>query len=158
MTISGQAKLILKALLDNSLETGGRAFIAADPIDCIERLRMKPGVASAALLWHAEDTRDLECLGRVDETWKVVVSRGRSMKIQAGESLIEGAAGGGPMFDLVESVRDKVLALRLPAEDGMDGEELAPVYRGAGPFEVNGILLDAVEIRFSLAHQIAVQG
>lgn len=157
MNLSGQAKLVMEALESWAKSSGGRAFIAADALDCIDQLRLKPGRASAALLWNTEEPRGLEVLGRVDDSWKVVVSRGRSMKLQAGEALIEGAAGGPPMFELVEAVRDVVLALRLPPEEQFDDAELIPVYRGSGPFEVNGLLLDAVEIRFALAAQIAFQ-
>lgn len=155
--IAEQAKLILAAIQDNLLGADVRAFVASDPIDCLDRLRMKPGVGSCAVLWVSEEPREPEFLGRVDETWKVVVSRGRSLKLQPGDSLIEGAAGGPPMFELVETIRNAVLSLRMPAEDGFGGADLVPAYRGSGPFEVNGMLLDAVEIRFTLAGQIPPQ-
>ena len=163
MTLRDQANFILTALNDWAAPASGRVFMASDVIDCIEQLRLKPGVPAIALLWIDETPRgENEFAGRVDRTWKVILSRARGLKLQSGESLTEGASGGGPLFDLVEQVREVLLALRLPApEDGLTyevaGEDTVPAYKGASPFEVQGLILDAIEIKFTLAAQITVQ-
>lgn len=157
MTIREQVKLVETALQEWAKGNGGRVFIAADALDCIEQLRMRPGKATAAVLWQTEEPRgDVDILGRVDRGFKAVVSRGRGLKLQPGESLTDGTSGGEPMFDLVEQVREIVLALRLD-DDALPQEDQVPTYKGTGPFEVNGTLLDASEVRFGLAAQITQQ-
>ena len=159
MTIRDQSNLILEALAAWAAPRAGRAFIASDVIDCIEQLRLKPGVPAIALLWVDETPRgENEFLGRVDRTFKAVVSRSRGLKLQSGESLTQGSAGGPPMFDLVEEARELILSLRLPTEEGdVLGEDTVPCYKGSSPFEVQGLILDAIEIKFTLAAQITVQ-
>ena len=73
-----------------------------------------------------------------------------------GEGLTEGAAGGKAMFDLVEEAELAVLGVRLPAEEGLY-EDSVPQHDGTGVFEVSGMVMDAYEIRFSLATQSNVQ-
>ena len=159
MTIRDQAALILDALTQWSGPAASRVFIASDVIDCIEQLRLKPGVPAIAILWTDESPRsEYDILGRVDRTWKAVVSRARGLKLQSGESLTQGSAGGPPMFDLVEQVREVILGIRIPTVPGdVSGEDTVPRYYGSYPFEVQGLILDAIEIRFTLAAQITVQ-
>jgi hypothetical protein len=155
MTITEQAGLILDALNAWVADNKGRAFIAADAVHCVEELRGKPGAPTAAVLWESEEPsgRNAE-EGKVLRTFKIVVSRGRGLKLVAGESLAAGVAGGPPMYDLVEQAREIARGLRLEDEPG---ELQLPVYQGCGPFEVSGHVLDAVEIRIALYAQIPPQ-
>jgi hypothetical protein len=158
MTIGEQAKMIERALAEWCKTNRGRAFIASDPLDCIDQLRQKPGTPTAAVLFDRREPRGELDTGRKDNFFKVVISRGRSLKLVPGESLTEGAAGGKPMFDLVEEAEAVVLGMRMDADDGgIDGEDTVPHHMGTGMFEVNGMLLDAYEVRFSLAAQATVQ-
>lgn len=143
--------LIVAALEPWAAKNRGRVFPASDVVDCIDQLRSKPGTATAAVLWVKETPRtpELSILGRVDRLFKIVISRGRGFKIVSGESLTGGVAGGRALFDLVEEARELLAALRM--EDMEEDEQ--PVYEGAGPFEVDGIVWDAVEIRLTLAAQ-----
>jgi hypothetical protein len=148
MTITEQAVQIEAALADWVKTNQGRACIAADPLDALAQLRSRPGAPAAAVLFVDEQV----CgghpeFGLVLRAFKIVVSRGRSLKLVAGESLTSGAAGGGPLFDLVEQAREVARDLRMT---DMDGEFQTPVYQGAGSFDVPGYLLDAFEIRFAL--------
>jgi hypothetical protein len=59
------------------------------------------------------------------------------------------------MFDLMQQASEVVLGIRL--EDMEESEDQLPVDNGAGPWEVNGWLLDAMELRFKLASQAPVQ-
>ncbi len=155
MTIAEQAKLILTALEDWAQEAGGRAFIASDELHCVEELRGKPGAPTAAVLWHdelpwGENAEE----GKVLRTFKIVVSRGRGMRLVAGESLTEGASGGPPMFDLVEQAREVARGLRMMDQEG---ELQLPIYKGTAPFRVRGYVLDAMEVRVGLYAQSPIQ-
>jgi hypothetical protein len=88
----------------------------------------------------------------VDRHFKLVLSRSRGFRIDTGESLSDssGPAGAKPMFDLIEEVREMVRQLKFSAET----TEQIPDYRGAGPFEIQGFVLDAFEVRFSIGTQI----
>lgn len=155
MTTSEQAKMLERALTDWCKTNGGRAFVAGDALDCLDRLRSKPGVPTCAVLWTGrEAVGEIAELGRRVNQFKIVVSRGRGLKLEPGESLTEGTAGGKAMFDLVEEAEAVVLGLRV---EDMDGEFTVPDYRGTGPWEVNGVLMDAFEIRIGLYAQAVVQ-
>jgi hypothetical protein len=157
MTTAEQAKMIDTALKAWCKANGGRSFIASDPLDCLDRLRAKPGTPTAAVLWDSrKPAGEFPELARRVNHFKVVVSRGRGLKLISGESLTEGAAGGRPMFDLVEEAEAVVLALRVE-EVGEGSEFTVPEWDGTGPWEVNGVLLDASEIRFGLYAQAEVQ-
>ena len=121
----------------------------------MEELRGKPGAPTAAVLWQSEhpDGRYAE-EGKVLRMFKIVVSRGRGLKLVTGESLSEGVAGGPAMFDLVEQAREIARNLRMEDEPG---ELQLPIYKGSGPFLVHGYILDAMEIRFALYAQIPFQ-
>lgn len=158
MTIAEQMKLVAAALEDWCKANRGRVFIASDVLAAIDELRARPGTPTVGLVFWSRDARgELGITGRKDNHYKCVVSRGRSLKLVSGESLTEGAAGGKAMFDLVEEAEDLVLSVRLPEEDGFGGEDLVPTHEGTGLFEVSGMMLDAYEIRFSLAAQAEVQ-
>jgi hypothetical protein len=159
MTIAENIKTIEAALAEWATGNGGSVFVASDVVDLIERLRMKPGAPRVGILFVDEEPRGLDVLGRCDQGFKMVVSRGRSLKLQSGESLTEGAAGGKAMFDLVQEVKEVVLAIRLEPQDEeqLEEEDTIPTYKGSGQFEVNGLLLDAYEVRVGFAAQGTVQ-
>lgn len=152
MTIREQIIGAVAALADWARLTKGRVFPANDVVSVLEELRQVPGAPAAGVLFWTEDpVSDYPELGKVLRGYKVVVSRGQGFVLQSGESLTQGAGGGPAMFDLVEGARSAVLAMR---EMGEDGELRLPVYQGTGPFEVQGMVLDAYEIRFGLYAQI----
>lgn len=151
MTISEQARQTREALAEWAQQFGGTAAVASDQVHMIDLLRTKPGGVFVGVLFETEDPRgEHDELGRVDRGFKVVVSRGRGFKLETGESLTEGSAGGPPMFGLVEGAREVVRLLRFTDET----TEVVPNYRGSGPFEVQGFILDAYEVRFSIGTQL----
>ncbi len=157
MSISEQLNFLALSLIAWAERNKGRAFIAADALDAVDQLRATPGAPTLAILWTGRVPREPEHLGRRDNQFKLIVSRGRSLKLIPGESLSAGSAGGRPLFDLVEEAENLVLSLRLEEGESLGPDERMPVYQGTGQFEVAGLLLDAYEIRFTLAAQAPVQ-
>jgi hypothetical protein len=151
MTIAEQMGMVVAALTEQLKALKGRAYPAGDVINVLDELRAAPGGPSAGVLFWTEDPQgEYPELGKVMRVFKVVLSRSKGFKIITGESLTDGVAGGPPMFDLVEIVRNAVLRVRMSDESG---ELQIPVYRGTGPFEAQGLVLDAYEIRFGLFAQ-----
>jgi hypothetical protein len=151
VTIAEQAKL-LKATLDSWAQTlGASVGVAKDPVDLVNILRTRPGAPTVAILFTDEEPRtDFDELGRVDRTFKLVLSRGQGFSLDTGAALTDGTAGGQPMFDLVEQARELIRAARFPEA------EPRPYYKGASQFEVQGFILDAYELRFALGTQIPI--
>lgn len=154
MTIAEQARQVRDALADWARDNSGSAVVAGDQVHMLELLRLKPGGVVAGVMFDTEDPRgEYDELGRVDRAFKVVVSRGRGFRLDGGESLTDGSAGGKATFDLAEEAREIVRSLRFDAET----TEEKPTYKGMGPFEVQGFVLDAFEVRFGIGTQLPRQ-
>jgi hypothetical protein len=152
MTIREQSELIRETLAEWARTAGGRAAVAGDPAQILEILRIRPDGFVAIISFDSETPRtEYDELGGMDRTFKVVISRGKGFKLDTGESLTDGAAGAGPLFDLVEQARELLRALPLDPETSL---EVLPKYLGTSPYEVQGYLLDAYEIRLSIGTQI----
>ena len=155
MTIAEQLKLVVAALSDWCQTNRGRAFAAGDVPHLLDELRMKPGVPSCGVMFWTEDPHgEYPELGKVLRGFKVVISRYKGFKVVSGESLTDGASGGPPMFDLIQGAKQACLSVRVTDEEG---EMQVPQYQGIGPFEVQGLVLDAFEIRFGLFAQDEVE-
>ena len=155
MTLSEQSALILSALESWADDTNGRAYIASDPADVLDQIRARPGTPTAAVLWTGEEPiGQYPEEGKVLRSFKIVISRGRSLNLISGESLTQGASGGPALFDLLEQARETVLAIRIQDQPG---ELQLPIYKGSSAFEVQNFLLDALEIRQDLYAQIPPQ-
>jgi hypothetical protein len=156
MTIGEQLKLVVGGLSDWCKTNRGWAFPAGDVPHLLDLLRSKPGVPGCGVMFWTEDPHgEYAELGKVMRGFKVVISRYKGFKLVSGESLTEGAGGGPPMFDLIDGAVEACLALRVEDESG---ELQVPQYQGTGPFEAQGLVLDAFEIRFGLFAQRTVQG
>lgn len=152
MTILEQVNFLADALRPWAEEQRGRCYACGDQVEVMELLRTKPGGHLVAVLCDGEDPRgEWTELGKVDRVYKVIISRGKGFKIETGENLTGSPAGGKPLLDLVEEAREIVRALRVEATNG---EDAVPVYKGMGPWEVSGFIMDAWEVRFSLAADI----
>lgn len=153
MTLREQINTIVAALDKWARQRSGRAYAADGPVHVLELLRSAPGGVTAAILFDSEEPRgERSELGKVDRGFKVVISRGKGFQVDSGASLTTGSAGGAPLFDLVEEAREIVIALNL-AGDTWDSEDQVAQYRGTNPFEVQGFVLDAYEIRFAAGAQ-----
>lgn len=149
MRLKEQAELIAGALEEWASGNKGSAQVAGDVVAAIELLRARPGAPKAVVLFQGDTPVEPERAGRRDVQWKVVVARGRGFRLDTGESLTDGVAGGKGMFELVEEAREVVLGVRL---DGSSGETRL-VYGGCKAFEVQGIVMDAYELNWTAEAQ-----
>lgn len=154
MTIAECLRRVRDELAEWMLETGGTAEVATDAVHLVTLLSSKPGAARAAVLFDGEELRgDLDTLGRVDRRFLVVVSRGRGLLLDSGDRLTAVVgAGGKPLFDLVEEAREVVRLIRF--DEGTT--EVVPRVSGIRRVEMEGMLVDAYQIEFSLGVQLAV--
>ena len=155
MTIADQMNLITKGLADWAKTNGGSVKIANDIPHLFTIRGANPGAPRAAVLFAGETPRnaELDLLGRVDRKFYVAVSRGRGFKLNQGESLTEGVAGGKPMFVLVEEAREVLRSLRLSDLD----DEPEPYYRGIDLLTFEGVTTDCLRIEIQIAAQIPDQ-
>jgi len=93
-------------------------------------------------------------LARVDRDFIVVLSRGRSTGLNAGDALVDTVGNSPPMFDIVSYVRDYIRAMQF---DPTTCEQ--PVdYHGFSLFntEGSGRVVDAYQFNFSVGTQLLV--
>ena len=151
MKISEQLKAVRDALADWAREHGGQVFVAADPYHLVTLLRETPKAIRCVVMFHGETKRgDYEERGAVDRTFWVVCTRGQGLKLEPGASLVDGVAGGLPLFDLVEEARQIIRGIQFSA----DTTEVTPNYLGVEPFSTEGYLVDAYRLEFSIGTQL----
>jgi hypothetical protein len=154
MTIGEQLKQIRDTLAAWAIEVGGKVVLAEDVGELISHLTTSPGAPRVIVMFDSEDKRgEHEELGRVDRKFLVVLSRGRSMRLDTGEALLEGSAGGRPFYDLLEEAREAVRAIRFDRET----TEGIPDYKGIRRVEIAGYLTDGRQIEFTIGTQLPVQ-
>jgi len=134
------------------MESAGAAEVATDPVHLFALLGEKPGGLRIGILFSTEDKRgDYEEAGFVERRYLIVISRAKGFTLVPADSLVKGAAGARPMFDLVEEVRDLVRAISFSA----DTTEVTPNYLGAKPYVTpNGVLTDAMQLEISIGTQL----
>jgi hypothetical protein len=156
MNLTEQIQTVGDALAEWAQASGGSYKLASDEVHALDLLRTKPAGFLVAVLFDSEDPRGDYGgeTGKVDRGFRVILSRGRGFKLDSGESLTSGPAGGEPMLLLAEQAREVVRNLRFASPDP---EDAIPGYRGTGQFRVDGFVLDAFEIRFSIPGNIPHQ-
>jgi hypothetical protein len=110
--------LAIQELLDPWIkQEGGIAFIASDFVHAWEILMDKPGAPRIAILFEDEKARvnfpGGDITGRVNRYFDVLISRGRSLSLDRSANLTTGVAGGRPLYDLAEEMRDKLRTVRF---------------------------------------------
>jgi hypothetical protein len=150
MTLVEQTKAIKAAVADWAKNKGGTCEIVSDFVHLVESiLSQKAGAPCVFIAFNSEDPRGENArAGRVDRGFLVVVSMGRSLQISKGDILIKGSSGSEPLFALVAQVRELCLGIEFDA----DRDECAQ-YKGTRPFQVEGFLMDAYQIEFSVGGQ-----
>jgi len=155
MTIKDQIQQIADALAAWHRSVGGAVKIANDEPHLFQILGETPGAVRSAILFDEELPRSAELsdvLGRVDRKIMVAISRGRSLALNQGDSLMKGVGDGKPMFELVESAREVLRSLRFP-----DVDEAAPAYLGARRLQFQGVTTDAYAITLGVVADIPDQ-
>src|ERR1700743_1532202 len=116
MTIDGQTRLLLKALEPWAAANAGSVKVANDKPHLFQLLGASPGAPRAAIYFAGERARSgkfNDVAGRMDRKFLICISRGRGFNAKLGKSLIDGVAGGKPMFVLLEEAREEVRGVRL---------------------------------------------
>lgn len=154
MTISEQLTFIAEQLKPWANDTKTRVEIAADPVHLLGLLATSPGAARVVVMFDAEEKRgDYEELGRVDRKFLVVVSRGRGFALEPEQSLVEGVAGGRPLYRLVEEAREMIRAMRFSPET----TESLPNYLATRRLQVEEAAVDAYQIEFQIGVQLPLE-
>ena len=153
MTIADQLNLIKSGLDAFAQENKAQIKIAHDVPHLFKILGDGPGACRVAILFAGEVCRggDLhqDISGRVDRKFWVAFSRGYTLESYSGKSLVEGVAGGKPMFDLIEEGRT---ALREILFTGTD--EPIPYYTSTELLTFEGVTLDAYRVEIIVAADI----
>ena len=153
MTIKDQLTAIKTGLKAWQTQYTAQVHIAHDVPHLFRILGGNPGVPRAGILFAGETTRNellSDVIGRVDRKFWVAISRGYDLEAWKGKSLIEGVAGGAPMFDLLSDARDTLRALVFT-----DGFEPNPFYKGIELLTFEGVTMDAYRIEIEVAGDIA---
>lgn len=154
MTIAEHLLFIAAALKDWAQETKGRVEIASDAMHLLGLLSTSPGAPRCVVMFDSEEKRgEFEESGGVDRKFLVIVSRGRGFTLE-GDSLVKGAAGGKPMYDLCEEVREIIRALRFT---DAGATEVLPNYLATRRFTLEESATDAYQIEFSTGVQLPEQ-
>jgi hypothetical protein len=149
MTIAEQLKAIAAVLRPWAERNRSSVTILSDQVHLLELLRLKPGAVLIGLLFESETVRgEWDNLGRVDRAYKVIVTRGRGLKLDSGESLVGTSSEDRPVFELVEEARELVRTAEIGEVEGR------PEYRGIGQYELQGAIFDGWEVRFVIGTAI----
>lgn len=155
MNIAAQIKLINQTLAPWATKEKGSVKVAHDVPHLFKLLGENAGVVRAAILFAGEKPRNPEysdVVGRVDREYWIAFSRGYTLESYAGKSLVDGIAGGRPMFDLIEEARNILRAAELS-----DTDELLPYYHGVELLTFEGVTLDAYRIKLVIAADVEVE-
>ncbi len=153
-TISNQAEAI-RIALDGVLD-GAKAYIASDFVHAWEILLNSPGVCKIAILFEDEKARvngpGLDITGRVNRYFDVIISRGRGLQQLRSGNLTAGSGGGMPLFELAETMRDKLRTMRFnPNTDE------PPDYVGMGRWgKDDGFNIDAFKVSIWIGTQLSL--
>lgn len=151
MTIGEQLAFVRDGLTIWAAEVKARVEIAADPVHLLGLLATSPGAPRVVVMFDAEEKRgEYEENGRVDRRFIVVVSRGRGFKLDPGDALLEGVAGGRPLYDLVEYARENIRTLVFDRET----TEGIPNYLATRRLQLEELNVDAYQIEFSIGTQL----
>ena len=155
MTIAEQIAVIKAALVSWSKQNKGNVHVAGDAAHLFRLLANSPGSLRAVILFDAETKRgEFESSGGVDRKFLVVISRGVGFKLDPADNLVEGSAGGRPLYDLIEEGRETVRALRFTGDGQIEPE---PDYKGTNRTQFEGLLAtDAYQIEFTLGTQLPI--
>lgn len=156
MKISDQLILTRDTVAPWAKENGGGVEIATKLVHLYSVLSAKPGAFRAAVFFYNELKRgEYEEAGMVDREYWVGFSYGEPMTLEKGDALVKGQAGGRPLADLLEELRDQVRAIQFDATT-----EVTPDYKGALPLQTiaEGFNIEGFYIRFTIGSLLPTPG
>lgn len=151
MTVQEQTQAIVAGLQPWCREFKGSVHIAHDLNHLFKILGENPGSVRAGVLWVGDATRDdlnADVVGRCDNRFWIGFTRSYSLEAYPGKSLVEGIAGGGPMFLIIKSAKDRIRRLRIGTDD-----EPMPFYKFTDLFTVEGVTLDAYRMEIMVTSE-----
>lgn len=152
MKISEILEAMRIALAEWAKPLKGTVQVAGDPFHLFSLLAAKPGSVRVCLLADSGQKRgEYEEAGQEDSAFVVVVSRGRGFPLDPGASLQTGSAGGAPLFDLVEQIRDVVRGIDVDPEATEFTFDFKRWGKYSPPFES---LTDAYQLEFTIGRQL----
>jgi hypothetical protein len=142
----------MKNLLDGKIDNAP-CFIAGDRMHSWEICKNRPGIAKIAVGFSRGDARvnfpGGDITGRENQYYYAVISRGRGGAQVRSDNLIYGSAGGKPLFELAEIMRDALRALRF---DPVSDER--PDYVGMKEWDLQTFGIDAYEVQIWVGTQL----
>jgi hypothetical protein len=150
--IADDIKVIQVALADWAASNQGSVKLAHDVPHLFKLLGENPGGVRAAILFAGETIRDetySDVTSRVDRKYWIAFSRGYTLESYAGKSLIDGIAGGPPLFQVIEAARDSLRLARFTQTD----EDIV-YYKGIELLTFEGVTLDAYRIEIAVCADI----
>jgi hypothetical protein len=133
-----------------------QAFVVGDMSEIYRQLFIRSTGLRILIAYTGETIREHfpgpSVTARVDRKFIAVVTRGRSLNLNAGDSLTDATPAGDPLFDLVEKATDMIRCLQFDP----DTTERPTDYIGCikFPTEGLGIITDAYQIEFSVGCQL----
>lgn len=114
--------LSLSAVLRTLLTPlGGVLEVASDPDHLLEMLETSPQQFRVILLWGGYDSDENANLGMSKDRMEVVIQCAKGLHISPGHAQMVARPGDRPpMIELVEKVREWILAMRYPVDSGTD--------------------------------------
>ena len=152
MTIAEQLKGLKETLEGWATSNNAFVMVAGDAVELVGILATKPGDVRAVLYFVQEVPRgSYDELGKVERTFHLVLSRGRSFTLQRDGNLTGDASASRPLFDIVEEAREVVRHYTTEATT----EDRLVQYLGTRPFNAGGeLILDAYQVEFLIVAQI----
>lgn len=127
--------------------------IASSLADLINKLQETPGSCQVIIMFHREDKREpFEESGMVDRFFWVSIASPQGLKADPAARLIEGQAGGKPLYEICESARDEVI--RKTSFSNVT-TEVTPDYKGMQPLTVGDTTAtDVIRLEFCIGVQM----
>jgi len=150
--IADDIQIIQAGLADWATTNQGSVKIAHDVPHLFKLLGENPGGVRAAILFAGETIRDetfADVTSRVDRKYWIAFSRGYTLESYAGKSLVEGVAGGKPLFQVIEAARDSLRLCRFTQTD----EDIA-YFKSIELLTFEGVTLDAYRIEIVVCADI----
>ena len=128
---------------------GGVSFIAADAQHMWEQAFQKTDVPRIICVWIGDEMRGdfsvAAAMGRVDRTWNVAFTRGRSFSFNR-NGLTQAVQNAKPFYTLVEELRDQLRSISSISSE-------APIdFRSVRAMQLGEQLVDGYLYEFSTTH------